>query len=365
LPTSPPADAAENDIIIVMSSIFFNASLLVVGLICLGVFIYSVHREPRRLNNGIPLVLSIYFSLSGGLHLYAPDILTNDGLALGLGSEILFWLIVLLIFLSLLIGLWLIGNGIKLIHCLGVSLAHLLPLFFGLASIAWPFFYILSTLIFAHKPYFAFFHFMAWNIAIYVPMILLAFLLYSIIYAFLPKGKKFDFIIVLGASLNNKQVTPILAKRLQRAIQLFNQSDQKATFIVAGGKGDDEIIPEAQAMRNYLLAQGIPKNKICQENQSRNTLENLKFSQQIIKQKHSPAHCAIVTSNYHVLRAVDLARSLKMTADGFASSTQFYYLPAAFIREYLAIIFEYHYLALAYTCFTFIWSATTTIFISP
>jgi uncharacterized SAM-binding protein YcdF (DUF218 family) len=345
-----------------MDSNFFNVGLLGGGLICLGFFVYNTYREPRRLVNGILLVLGAYFSLSGGLHLYAPDVLTSEGLMIGLGSEILFLLISGLTFSSLVIGVWLIGNGLALTRREGVSLAHGLPLFFGLASVAWPFLYVLSALMVMNKPFLAFLNMVAWNITIYVPIMLVAFLLYSIIYAFLPKSRKIDFIIVLGAGLNHDQVSPILAKRLERARQLFYQSGQRAILIVSGGKGDDEDISEAEAMENYLLARGMAKKQIYLEKCSRNTLENLKFAQQIIKQKLPGAYGAIVTSNYHVLRAVDLARSLKISADGFASPTRFYYLPAAFIREYIAVIFEYHGLAIAYICLTLIWSGVTMIF---
>jgi uncharacterized SAM-binding protein YcdF (DUF218 family) len=61
-----------------------------------------------------------------------------------------------------------------------------------------------------------------------------------------------------------------------------------------------------------------------------------------------PYSCLLVTSNYHVLRAVILARSLGLNAQGIGSPTALYYLPAAFIREYIAVIFRYRALLAIY-----------------
>ena len=45
-------------------------------------------------------------------------------------------------------------------------------------------------------------------------------------------------------------------------------------FVPSGGKGNDEVMPEAEAMQKYLIEQGISKKNILVENKSTNTIEN-------------------------------------------------------------------------------------------
>ena len=49
-------------------------------------------------------------------------------------------------------------------------------------------------------------------------------------------------------------------------------------MIVSGGQGSDEAISEAEAMRRYLVEQGIRNEEIIMEDKSTNTEENLVFS---------------------------------------------------------------------------------------
>ncbi len=131
-------------------------------------------------------------------------------------------------------------------------------------------------------------------------------------------------------------------------MRCFRQAKKKATFVVSGGQGKDEIVSEAFAMKQYLLQQGIPKEQIMLEDQSKNTYENMKFSKELIELQQKSYTCLFVTSNFHVLRAAILAKKVGLDAQGVGGKTALFYLPTAFIREYLAIIFNYRKLMVAY-----------------
>jgi Uncharacterized conserved protein len=63
---------------------------------------------------------------------------------------------------------------------------------------------------------------------------------------------------------------------------------------MSGGKGSDEKLSEAQAMKNYALEQGIPEEDILLEDTSVNTMENLANSKKIIDArdgKHVAVDC--------------------------------------------------------------------------
>jgi uncharacterized SAM-binding protein YcdF (DUF218 family) len=153
----------------------------------------------------------------------------------------------------------------------------------------------------------------------------------------------------LGCGLQRGDtVTKLLAGRLDRAIQQYALDGMKATLLVSGGKGADEKVSEAFAMKEYLLGKGIPETQVIMEDKSASTLENMKFSKKIMEEIKPDYTCIAVTSNYHVLRTAILAKNVGLNAQGIGGKTAFYYLPAAFIREYVAIIFNYKALVVLY-----------------
>ena len=110
-------------------------------------------------------------------------------------------------------------------------------------------------------------------------------------------------------------------------------------FVPSGGQGSDEIISEAQAMKNYLLEKGIKEENIILEDKSKNTLENIKFANNIIKERQKNAEIALATTNYHVYRAGAIANSLNINIEGIGAKTKSYFWINAFIREFIATIF--------------------------
>lgn len=109
---------------------------------------------------------------------------------------------------------------------------------------------------------------------------------------------------------------------------------------MSGGQGSDEALPESEAMKVYAMAQGIPEEMILVETKSRNTLENMMFSKEIMdKQSDNQSYQAIFsTNNYHLFRAGIFARKAHLKADGVGAKTAFYFLPTAFLREFIAIV---------------------------
>ena len=57
----------------------------------------------------------------------------------------------------------------------------------------------------------------------------------------------------------------------------------------------------------------------------------------IIEQDNHGEDVALVTSNYHVYRALRYARKCNLKCTGIGSHVAFYYWPSALIREYIAI----------------------------
>lgn len=151
--------------------------------------------------------------------------------------------------------------------------------------------------------------------------------------------KDVGFVIVLGCGVfPDGQLTLSLKNRLDTAYD-YLVDHEDSLCIVSGGKGDYEPKPEAQAMRSYLLSRGIEDSRILVEDKSDSTLLNLTYSKEIMSQhSEQPKTVAVVTSDYHVFRAMLLAKELGLDAFGMPSGTNWRIVVACHVREYAAIM---------------------------
>ena len=166
----------------------------------------------------------------------------------------------------------------------------------------------------------------------------------------IPKFDK-DFILILGCKIKiDGTVTNLLKGRVDRAIEFRNMQKQSTgkdlIFVPSGGQGEDEIISEAQAMKNYLIEKGISEENILIEDKSKNTFENIKFSNKIINDyanncdiKKNP-QIAFSTTNYHVFRAGNIACNQNINIEGIGAKTKSYFWLNAFIREFIATLYS-------------------------
>ncbi len=147
-----------------------------------------------------------------------------------------------------------------------------------------------------------------------------------------------DYLIILGAGVNGTTPSLSLLDRLEAATDyLHTHSD--CMVIVSGGQGAGEDISEADAMKTYLLNQGIQQNRIIIEDQSSNTIENITFSYQLISTKNKNSTVAIVSSEYHIFRAKLIAKNLGHDVYALAAPTTNWLLKINyFLREVPALV---------------------------
>lgn len=147
-----------------------------------------------------------------------------------------------------------------------------------------------------------------------------------------------DYLIVLGAAIEGETITPFLKARLDAGV-IYLQKYPDAKVVVSGGQGKGEDITEAEAMRRYLVANGIDENRILLEPTATSTMENFKLSKRLIENiTGEPLTEAVFVSNsFHILRSKMLARRNNLKAHAISrnpSDRQF----SMYIREYFAFI---------------------------
>ena len=150
-----------------------------------------------------------------------------------------------------------------------------------------------------------------------------------------------DFVIILGSKINKDgSLTPLLKGRADKAIDFakkqYENTKKKIIYIPSGGKGSDEVITEAEAIKNYLIENGISENQIIMEDKSTNTKENMKFSKNKIDRINSKGNIIFSTTNYHVFRSGVIANNQGIDCEGIGSKTKWYFYSNALIREFIA-----------------------------
>jgi len=146
-----------------------------------------------------------------------------------------------------------------------------------------------------------------------------------------------DYVLVLGCQVVGEYASvPLLSRGYTAARYLGKNPETKV--IVSGGQGSGENISEAEALRRLLLETKIDKERIFLEDKSKNTMENFIFSNELYNL--SDKNILIVTSDYHMFRALSIAKKLKYrNVSGLPSRSQRSVLPAFLLREYVTIVY--------------------------
>ena len=123
-------------------------------------------------------------------------------------------------------------------------------------------------------------------------------------------------VIVLGCQVYaDGEPSPQLELRLQAALDTYQA--QPRLIIACGGQGENEPRPEGQVMRDWLVVRGVPEDAVIAECESATTRENLLRAKELLPEG---TECVtVITSDYHLPRALAIARDVGLNADGIGS----------------------------------------------
>ena len=174
-----------------------------------------------------------------------------------------------------------------------------------------------------------------------IAAVIAAVLLFAVCEGFVLRGfssrapADLDYLIVLGAQVREDGPSAVLKYRLDAAAD-YMRSNESVICIVTGGQGGYEPAPEGVVMKQYLTKQGIAPERILVEDRAENTVQNILFSKPLLSS--SDASVGIVTNNFHVTRAMALARKQGLTnAYAIAAPSTPLYLPNNMLREFFGL----------------------------
>ncbi|WP_088188199.1 ElyC/SanA/YdcF family protein [Desulfosporosinus sp. FKA] len=128
-----------------------------------------------------------------------------------------------------------------------------------------------------------------------------------------------DAILVLGAYVApDGTPSPMLGDRLTEGYELYEQG--KAPKLLVSGDHGRKTYDEVNAMKNYLMNKGVPSRDIFMDHAGFSTYDSIYRARDIFE-VHK---VIIVTQEYHLMRAVFLAREMGLEAYGVASDKHDY-----------------------------------------
>lgn len=152
--------------------------------------------------------------------------------------------------------------------------------------------------------------------------------------------REVSFVIVPGCGIfEDGRLTLTLKQRLNTAYDYLS-GHEDAVCIVSGGQGEREPVPEADAMKEYLVSRGIDASRIATEPDSHDTKQNMKFSAGLMKSRFPGREMSavVITSGFHMFRSVTLARNNGIKAYGIPAPTPWYMVLNDYMREFIGVI---------------------------
>lgn len=128
-----------------------------------------------------------------------------------------------------------------------------------------------------------------------------------------------ETVIVLGASVySDGKLSAILQDRVDTAIDLYINNKVKR-FLVTGDHIDDDY-NEVKAMKNYLIARGIPESRILLDHAGLDTYDSMYRSHAVF----GVDDAIVVTQKFHLPRTIFIAKGLELPYTGFAARSNSY-----------------------------------------
>jgi uncharacterized SAM-binding protein YcdF (DUF218 family) len=116
-----------------------------------------------------------------------------------------------------------------------------------------------------------------------------------------------DAIAVFGAAEYAGRPSPVLHARLDKAVSLYDRGLAPVIVTLGGGSDKDSGKTEGGVGRDYLLANGVPYDKIIPETQSIDTEQQVNRLARIAAREHFH-HIIVVSDGTHLFRIALLCR---------------------------------------------------------
>ena len=128
-----------------------------------------------------------------------------------------------------------------------------------------------------------------------------------------------DCILVLGCAVKDDGApSAMLNDRLQRSVELY-KADAAPKLLMSGDHGQD-VYDEVHTMKQFAITEGIAPSDVFMDHAGFSTYESIIRARDVFQAEK----IIIVTQEYHLYRAVYIAKKLGLDAYGVASDYRAY-----------------------------------------
>lgn len=112
-----------------------------------------------------------------------------------------------------------------------------------------------------------------------------------------------QIMVILGCQVKPWGPSILLQDRLDKALDYLEEHPD-VIVVVSGGQGPDEHVTEARAMADYLIEHGVEEVRILLEEDSHNTVQNLRFTAQLLRERgyDTTEDVVVVSNGFHLTR---------------------------------------------------------------
>ena len=125
-------------------------------------------------------------------------------------------------------------------------------------------------------------------------------------------------IVVFGTAQYNGRPSPVLAARLDHAVELYRRK-LAPVIVVTGGSQPGDRVSEATASADYLLGKGVPDEDVLREVSGTSSWQSLAAAANFLEAR-SIDDVLLVSDPFHSLRIRAMASELGL--DGHSSPTR-------------------------------------------
>lgn len=144
-------------------------------------------------------------------------------------------------------------------------------------------------------------------------------------------------VVVLGAAVwSNSKPSPILAARVDKAIELLKNHNVKKLFLT-GSNAPGEL-SEAEVALNYLISKNVSFENIITESNTTSTTEQIQFLKSKLSEPEQK-NLVIVSDSFHLVRIKEISKFHHLKIKTIASELKLSFISELYntIREALAL----------------------------
>lgn len=154
-------------------------------------------------------------------------------------------------------------------------------------------------------------------IAAFLILIFSLFVIFEIKFSKGNEKENADILLILGCRVKGGHAEETLSMRIEKATEYLLKNKSTLAIACGGIVHDDQTKSEAKVIKDTLVANGVESERVVLEDKSLTTMQNFLNAKKIIETEKDikTLSVAVLSSEFHLLRALLLARRCKFKID--------------------------------------------------